>query len=111
MRDFLLEVGVEEVPSKELNRGLDELKELARLIFNEERFEFSEIEVYGTPRRLILLTKELQDEQKPIIKEIRGPAKTIAFDEKGKPTQAAMGFAKSQSVSVGELKVKSIENK
>jgi len=34
-----------------------------------------------------------------------GPSKQAAFDSKGNPTKAAIGFAKSQSVSVESLKV------
>ncbi len=94
MKDFVLEIGVEEIPSSELYYGLESLKAIAEEIFAEQRLDFSEIRVYGTPRRMILLVSKLAEEQKAIIEEVRGPARNIAFDKNGKPTKAALGFAK-----------------
>lgn len=111
MKDFVLEIGVEEIPSSELYYGLESLKAIAEEIFAEQRLDFSEIRVYGTPRRMIILVSKLAEEQKAIIEEVRGPARNIAFDKNGKPTKAALGFAKSQKCKVIELNVKEINGK
>jgi glycyl-tRNA synthetase beta chain len=67
------------------------------------RIEFSGLKTLGTPRRLVLVVESVAEKQKDI--EIRkiGPSKQAAFDSKGSPTKAAIGFAKSQSVPVESL--------
>ena len=59
----------------------------------------------GTPRRLVLFIESVSEKQKDVEVKKMGPSKQAAFDSKGKPTQAAIGFAKSQSVPVESLKL------
>jgi len=62
-----------------------------------------------TPRRLVIEVKSLVCDTKPIHETIVGPAVDKAFDANGKPTPAALGFAKSKGVAASALK--RIENK
>ena len=102
--ELLLEIGTEEIPSDYLEDGLGELKRLAGSYLKEERIEMGEdLEVYGTLRRLVLIGKAIADKQEDMAREITGPPKKAAFDEKGKPTKAAIGFAERQGASVDEL--------
>ncbi|MBW1797388.1 MAG: glycine--tRNA ligase subunit beta, partial [Deltaproteobacteria bacterium] len=41
--------------------------------------------------------------QEDLVQEMTGPPKSVAYDEEGKPTKAALGFAKKQGVPVEEL--------
>ena len=61
--------------------------------------------VFGTPRRLVLAAKALAEKQEDSVQEVIGPPKKAAFDDQGKPTRAALGFAQKQGVSEDQLQV------
>jgi len=106
MSELLLEIGTEEIPSDYLENGLKELKRLAELYLKDNRIEIKGgLHTYGTPRRLVLVGKSIADTQEDTIQAITGPPQKAAFDEEGKPTKAALGFAKKQGVSVDELQL------
>jgi glycyl-tRNA synthetase beta chain len=103
-RELLLEIGTEEIPSDYLENGLNELRDLAESHLKNSRIEIGEpLVAYGTPRRLVLIGKAVQDKQDDTVQEITGPPKAAAFDEQGKPTKAALGFARKHGVSVEDL--------
>jgi len=106
VRDLVFEIGTEELPARSIPELLHLLKELSLSIFNSERLKFDEVETFGTPRRLILFVKGLSEDQEDLIEEIKGPARRVAFDANGLPTQAAIGFARSRGVRVEDLVVK-----
>ncbi len=106
LSSLLLEIGTEEIPARFLSPALRMLKENAESLFGEYLIESSEIKTYATPRRLIVLVEGIPPVQKDRVKEVFGPAKKAAFDEKGNPTKAALGFAQSQGVKVADLAVK-----
>ena len=105
MAELLLEIGTEEIPAGYLESGLRELKRLAGECLKENRIDLAGgLDVYGTPRRLVLMGKGVSEKQKDLIQEVTGPPKKVAYDKNGVPTRAAEGFAKKQGVSVEELK-------
>ncbi|MCX5906950.1 MAG: glycine--tRNA ligase subunit beta, partial [Deltaproteobacteria bacterium] len=71
--------------------------------FHNARIPFKEIKALGTPRRLVLSSTEVSPSQEGRITETIGPAKRIAFDAEGKPTKAALGFARGQGIPVEDL--------
>ncbi|MCF8130952.1 MAG: glycine--tRNA ligase subunit beta, partial [Deltaproteobacteria bacterium] len=102
--ELLLEIGTEEIPAGYLENGLEELKRLAEECLKENRIELAGgLEVYGTPRRLILWGRGVSKKQQDLTQEVTGPPKNVAYDKEGTPTKAAEGFAKKQGVSVEEL--------
>ena len=102
--ELLLEIGTEEIPSGYLVDGLREFRSLAEAHFKENRIEMEGgLYAYGTPRRLTLIGKGAAEKQQDMIQEVTGPPKRVAYDEDGRPTRAAMGFAERQGVSVEEL--------
>jgi glycyl-tRNA synthetase beta chain len=107
-KDFLLEIGVEEMPAGYLPPALEQLKELGVRLLGEHRLPWGEVFAYGTPRRLVLYVKELAAAQEPVVKEVKGPAAKVAFDSENRPTRAALGFARSQGVDVRDLVVKPV---
>jgi glycyl-tRNA synthetase beta chain len=103
--ELLLEIGTEEIPSDYLENGLRELKRLAESRLEDERIVAEKgLEVHGTPRRLVLIGRAVADKQEDMVQEITGPPRRAAFDGKGHPTKAAIGFADKQGVSVDEFK-------
>lgn len=89
--------------------GIEFLRQKLLQLFEEEKLEYKHLEVFGSPRRLAVLA-EVSPRQGDKLVEIKGPAYKVAFDDEGRPTQAAIGFAKSQGVSVESLLVKEVGN-
>ena len=102
--ELLLEIGCEEIPAGYLENGLNELKRLTEECLSENRIDRTgDLEVYGTPRRLVLVGRAVSKRQKDLIQEVTGPPRKAAYDKDGKPTKAAIGFAKKQGVPVEAL--------
>jgi glycyl-tRNA synthetase beta chain len=102
--ELLFEIGTEEIPSDYLDNALDALKHLAETSLKENRIGGAEdLRVFGTPRRLLLVGSTVEEKQADTVQELVGPPKKAAFDDQGKPTKAALGFAQKQGVSVEQL--------
>ncbi|MFN2216376.1 MAG: glycine--tRNA ligase subunit beta [Anaerolineales bacterium] len=108
-QDFLLEIGVEELPVGDLNSAVDQLKRSVPEMLANFRLDYDEIVLDGTPRRLVVRIKNLADIQTDISEEIKGPPSSRAFDENGNPTKVAEGFARGKGVEVKDLLVKEID--
>lgn len=105
MKELLLEIGTEEIPAGFVPRALSDLQELFRRAFEVHRIDFEGIRTFGTPRRIVLSAESVADRQRDEeIKKV-GPSRMAGFDAQGRPTKAAIGFAKSQSVPVESLEV------
>lgn len=109
MRDLLLEIGVEEIPSAYMPAAIQSIKELAAQKLGEARLSYKEINSYGTPRRLVLLVKGLAERQEDAVIENRGPKKNIAFDKEGHPSKAGLGFARAQGVEFPDLLIREVD--
>ncbi len=103
--DILLEIGMEEIPARFLKPALGDIDKYIKNVFSEKRIEFSEVNTYGTPRRLILNVKGVSERQEDLTEVNTGPAKHIAFDSNGGLTKAGLGFAKSQGVDATDLEI------
>ncbi len=103
--DLLVELGCEELPPK----ALDAIREAFFASIKSElekqkiRFESDGSHSYSTPRRLAVLIHNVTSAQADQDQERRGPAVAAAFDADGKPTGAAIGFARSVGKEVSEL--------
>jgi glycyl-tRNA synthetase beta chain len=106
---LLLEIGTEDIPARFLPPAIQQLKENSEIILKENHIKFSEIKTYGTPRRLTMTAEGMHLIQEDRRKEVFGPSKKVAFDENGRPTKAAIGFAHSQGVGVENLVIKNKE--
>jgi glycyl-tRNA synthetase beta chain len=103
---LLLELGVEEFPYQFIDPAMSALRDAAERLLDAARLSSGTICVYGTPRRLVLVVEDLARHQTPITKETMGPSKTVAFDQRGQPTKAAIGFAASHGLPVESLQVR-----
>jgi glycyl-tRNA synthetase beta chain len=102
-QDLLFEIGTEEIPARFMPSALEQLKNLAETGLALRRLNYQSLQVLGTPRRLALMVKNLDECQADIAEEVKGPAVKSAFDAEGKPTKAAEGFARGQGVRVADL--------
>lgn len=105
-KDFLLEIGTEELPARFIEPALTQLKQVAAKHFTEQRLNYKQIKTYATPRRLVLHVKAIDQCQESLTKEVRGPAKRVAYDEEGQPTKAILGFARGQGVTLDQLETR-----
>jgi glycyl-tRNA synthetase beta chain len=105
MKELLLEIGTEEIPAAFIGQALNDLENLLRKELEASRIEIKDVKTLGTPRRLVLFAGSVSERQRDWEEQKTGPSKQAAFDKDGKPTKAALGFAKGQSVPVESLKV------
>lgn len=96
--DLLVEIGCEEIPATFIRPALEQFQALLSARLTEARLSHGATEVYGTPRRLILLMHEVATHQEAEERLVRGPARRACFDEQGHPTPALLGFCRSQGV-------------
>ena len=102
-QDFLVELGVEELPSKALKPLSDAFTQGIAKGLEDAGIKFGKVEAFAAPRRLAVRIRDLADAQpdKPV--EKRGPAVKAAFDDSGNPTRALTGFATSLGVTPDQL--------
>ncbi len=108
MSKYLLEIGTEELPAKFSYSVLEQFKSLFEFELDKKLIKCDNIVVTSTPRRIVLLLEGLVDyaEDKIIVR--KGPKANSAYLN-GSPTNAALGFANSLGIDVGELEIKSTE--
>ncbi|WP_319403085.1 glycine--tRNA ligase subunit beta [uncultured Anaeromusa sp.] len=102
-KDLLFEIGTEEIPARFMKGILQQLTEYSSQRLQELRLEHGDIQVFGTPRRMAVLVRNLTEQQEDRESENKGPSVRIAFDTEGKPTKAGQGFARGQGVDVNAL--------
>ncbi len=102
-QDFLIEIGTEELPPKALVVLSDALESNLCNAVVKAGLEFASADRFATPRRLAVRINGLETAQADRELDRFGPAVTAAFDDSGKPTAAAEGFARSCGVSVDDL--------
>ena len=107
--DLLLEIGVEELPAQDVDAVIEQLSLIARERFGELNLAHGAIVVMATPRRIVLMVKNLAPRQPDTEEEVKGPPANRAFDADGKPTKAAEGYARSKGLVVDDLVVKTID--
>lgn len=101
--DLLFEIGTEELPSWYPATACADLEQLLGNKLAAAGVSFGQMTTYSTPRRLALLVRDLPETSEKRREKRRGPPKAAAFDQEGKPTRAAAGFAASNGVSVESL--------
>lgn len=107
LRDFLLEIGCEELPADYMPGALDwnypqgmGLSVAASFVLDQNKIAWKELRTFGTPRRLVLLVSGIEPQ---VHEAIEGPPLSVAFDAEGKPTRAAEAFAQKCGVKVSQL--------
>src|SRR5208282_5346823 len=102
--ELLFEIGAEEIPAGMLPRAVGELKTiLEKHLAAESLNEGVTVETFGGPRRLTARVRGLIAKQADVENEVTGPPNSVAYDNVGAPTRAAMSFAEKQGVALHEL--------
>ena len=105
--DFLFEIGLEELPSRYVDKAEADLKKITEDELKAERISFSEIESFSTPRRVAVIIKNIAEKQEDLDKKSIGPSIEIAYKD-GELTKAGEGFVKSQGAEKEDIKI--VEN-
>jgi glycyl-tRNA synthetase beta chain len=100
--EFLLEIGVEEMPASWLLGLTEQLRQRFSEIATREHLGPLAVASYSTPRRLIV-TAQIEARQRDREDKVWGPSLKVARDAAGAWTGAATGFAKKSGVSVDQL--------
>ena len=107
---LLLEIGVEELPSRFGQTTLDQIENNLSKLLKEQRVSFDNIEKYATPRRLTFLINNIAEKASDLEEEVKGPAKKIAFDADGNFTKPALGFMRSKGLEEANVYFKEVGN-
>ncbi|MGA8161914.1 MAG: glycine--tRNA ligase subunit beta [Acidobacteriaceae bacterium] len=104
MADLLFEAGMEEIPARMIAAAESELTERVVELLRRERLlaDGHEVHSYSTPRRLAVEVKGVLHRQPDAIREMTGPAWSVAFKE-GQATAAGQAFARKAGVDVAAL--------
>ncbi|MBM3198551.1 MAG: glycine--tRNA ligase subunit alpha, partial [Chlamydiae bacterium] len=94
-RDFLLEIGSEQLPASFVPMGMRGLEAIFRSFLQEHGLTYSSLSVYGTPQRLAILIQDLPEGTKARQQEKKGPPVTTAFDTTGYLSPLGEGFIRS----------------
>jgi glycyl-tRNA synthetase len=106
---FVLEIGCEELPADDVRAGIEQLRVRMPVLLEELHLSHGDVRVLGTPRRLAVIVEDMAGRQPDRRRVIRGPQETVAFDSSGRPTKAALGFARSHGVDVADLELRAEE--
>ena len=85
--DVLIEIGVEEMPADDVAVALAQVKASAPVLFDELRLSHSGLEVYTTPRRIVVIAREVAPRQADEEFIAKGPPAERAYDADGNPTR------------------------
>lgn len=106
-KDFLFELGTEELPPKALKNLSEALESETRkglaALLGEDTLKGARFVSYAAPRRLALLITGLATEVAASRTLVQGPPATIAYDKEGNPSKALEGFARKCGTEVGSL--------
>lgn len=101
--NFLLEIGLEEMPAHVVEPSMRQLKEKTIAFLEENVLTYESVDMFSTPRRLAVRINGLADKQVDTEEEVKGPAKKIALDSEGNWTKAAQGFVRGQGLTVEDI--------
>jgi glycyl-tRNA synthetase beta chain len=104
MSDFLLELGLDEIPARMIAQAEAELGRRVSDLLTRERLlgPAGKVTTYSTPRRLAVVVEDVLASQADTEEKLTGPSWKVAFKD-GAPTPAAEAFAKKAGVPVAAL--------
>ncbi|WP_119344782.1 glycine--tRNA ligase subunit beta [Facilibium subflavum] len=103
-QDLLFELGTEELPPKALKNLTQSLLKQVCNLLDDAGIYYGQTQTFASPRRIGFLLKDVDVLQKDKLIDREGPFLEKAYDDKGQPTKAALGFARSCNVDFNELK-------
>ncbi len=96
MADFLLELLSEEIPARMQAAARNELAQLFAVCTTADGLQTGAIDAFSTPRRLVLIARDVAEGTEAIREETKGPRTTA-------PAQALEGFLRKTGLSREQL--------
>ena len=92
--DLLFEIGTEELPPSYIRPALEQMSRNAARLLSEARIEHGEISTFGTPRRLVLIARDLAEQQLDVREKVFGPPRKRGDEltERERDLAASMQF-------------------
>ncbi len=109
--NFLLEIGIEEIPARFLTMIVEDLRAKLESALKDKSIGYVKVSGFGSMKKIIAYVDGISEKQADTVSETRGPARLAAFDADGKPTKAAEGFAASQGLNVKDLSIREMGGK
>ena len=107
VKDFLFELGTEELPPsalKSLSQALESgIRNGLETLLGKDAVASAGFTAYAAPRRLALLITDLPVEVPETRSVLHGPPVKIGYDSEGKPTKALEGFARKCGTTIDQL--------
>ncbi|MCS6984557.1 MAG: glycine--tRNA ligase subunit beta [Leptospiraceae bacterium] len=100
--DFVFELYSEEIPASYQLEAWKSWQQSLPGLLERALLEYGQLEVWATPRRLVVYIQDLQSHQKKVKEVLRGPPREMCFVS-GQPSQALLGFAAKAGVSWQEI--------
>ncbi|MEV5437422.1 glycine--tRNA ligase [Streptomyces sp. NPDC052682] len=101
---LLFEIGVEELPYAEVQATAEAVHEAISAKLAATRLKHGRISAMATPRRVVVIVEAVQPREPDTERTVRGPKVAAAYRD-GAPTPALLGFARSQGVDPGDVRV------
>ncbi|MFC1546150.1 glycine--tRNA ligase subunit beta [bacterium] len=105
-KNLIFEIGTEELPVSAQSIIRKKSENIAAELFKEYNIGAGSIKVFVTPCRVILYVQKTAEKEITQIKEIMGPPKNIAYDDKGAPAKALLGFVNNNKIPLEKIKIK-----
>ncbi len=96
MTDFLLELRSEEIPARMQDKARDDLARLFAAELAKSGLQAAALVTYATPRRLVLIARDLPVETQAVSEELKGPKVSA-------PPQALEGFLRKTGLTRDQL--------
>lgn len=100
---LVFEIGVEELPPHEARAAREQVEATLTEQLVAGRLAHGQVRVHATPRRITAMVEEVAAREQDHTRVVRGPRVAVAFGPDGAPTAAAIGFARSNGVTVEDL--------
>ncbi len=103
--ELLVELGVEEIPAWMLEGMANQFADELLKGLSAERLDAVKTAVWFTPRRVIVGLGEIPIRQQNLYETVTGPPRSVAFDQAGEPTKAALAFAQKNGIALAKAKI------
>lgn len=110
-QNLLLEIGCEDLPSWAGISFAGQFKNAFCRSLAVKKLACREPEIFYTPRRLVVLAKDIPEKTEPETKEISGPRLSDLKDEEGNFLQPVLSFARAHGVAPEKLSVRDTNGK
>ena len=106
MSNYLLEIGVEEIPSDYVKNTKKQLEDKFKKLIEENKLTCEEVLVESTPRRFAIFLNNVNADTEEKTISVKGPSVKIAYDEGGQANKPLLGFLKGQGADIADVVIR-----